>query len=64
MRKANEVRRQETWNWLKTGKLGKGTEGMLMAGQEQALLASNIHRKKMTNRVFYLYVDSDEKERK
>ena len=26
MRKADEVRRQETWNWLKTGKLGKGTK--------------------------------------
>ena len=37
---------------------------MLIAAQDQALLASNIQRKKMTNRVFYLYVDSNEKERK
>ena len=30
MRKTDKVRSQETWNWLKTGLLKKGTEGMLM----------------------------------
>ena len=34
MRKTDEVRNQETWNWLRIGLLKKETYQMLMAAQD------------------------------
>ena len=45
MREIDEVRSQETLNWLKTGLLKKETEGMLMAAQDQALTINSIKSK-------------------
>ena len=44
MRKTDKVRRQETCNWLKTGKRKKRTEGMSMVAQNQAFLTNNIEK--------------------
>ena len=45
MRKTDEERSQETWNWLKIRFLKKETEGMLMAAQDQALRTNSIKSK-------------------
>ena len=44
-RKTEEVRDENSWNWLKQGYLKRETEGMLMAAQDQALRSNAIkHR--------------------
>ena len=45
MKEIDEVRSQETLNWLKTRLLKKETEGMLMAAQDQALIINSIKSK-------------------
>ena len=42
VKKTEEVRSQETWNWLRKGTMKKETEGMLMAAQDQALRTNSI----------------------
>ena len=43
MRQTDEVRSQETWNWLNTGTVvGKGIKEMLMDAQDKALRTNNI----------------------
>ena len=37
MRDVSEVADERSWQWLRAGYLGKGTEGFVFAAQEQAL---------------------------
>lgn len=63
MRKADEKRSQETWNWLETGRLKKETQRMLMATQDQALRTNDIKSKIKKQSVSSLYTLCGEREK-
>lgn len=62
MRKADEKRSQETWNWLETGTLKKETQRMLMAMQDQALRTNDIKSKVKKQSVSSLHTLCGERE--
>ena len=39
-----EIRGNKSWEWLRKSRLKRGTEGMIMAAQEQALRTRNIRK--------------------
>ena len=45
VREKEEVRSEETWGWIRKGYLKKETEGLIFAGQEQALRTNWIRKR-------------------